>query len=212
MDIHQTEEQQVEQLKRIWNEYGNAIIAGLVLGFSGFIGYGYYKDNKLSQEMEVSENYQQVITLLEQNDDAFQTRGQAFIKDNKQTNYASLTALALAKDSAEHKDWAQVETYLNQAIENTNNKGMQALAKLRLARVQLETEQIELALQTLNGEFPEAFKAEREEIKGDAYLLSGDNAKARAAYQAALDASTEGSNPVLQMKLDNLAEHIVLPK
>ncbi|WP_286269816.1 YfgM family protein [Thalassotalea hakodatensis] len=212
MDIHQTEEQQVEQLKRIWNEYGNAIIAGLVLGFSGFIGYGYYKDNKLSQEIEVSENYQQVITLLEQDDEAFQTRGQDFIKNNSGTSYASLTALALAKDSAEHKDWAQVETYLNQAIENTTNKAMQALAKLRLARVQLETKQIELALKTLNGEFPEAFNAEREEIKGDAYVLNGDKAKARTAYQAALDASSAGTNPVLQMKFDNLAEQIVLPK
>ncbi|WP_286234853.1 YfgM family protein [Thalassotalea sediminis] len=212
MDINQTEEQQVEQLKKIWNEYGNAIIAGLVLGFAGFIGFGYYKDSKLNQELAVSENFQKVIALVEDGDEAFQSRGQAFIKNNAGTNYASLTALALAKDSAEHKDWAQVETYLNQAIENTTDKGIKSLAKLRLARVQIETKQIELALNTLSGEFPAAFTAELEEIKGDAYLLNGDKDNARTAYQAALDASAAGTTPVLQMKYDNLAEPIVLTK
>ena len=47
MDVYQTEEQQVEAIKGFWKEYGIAVIAGLVLGFAGFIGFNYYLLNML---------------------------------------------------------------------------------------------------------------------------------------------------------------------
>ena len=49
-----------------------------------------------------------------------------------------------------------------------------------------------------------------EEIKGDAYLQQGKKPLARTAYQAALDAAGETANPALQMKLDDLAEAVIL--
>lgn len=210
MDIHQTEEEQVEQIKKIWQEYGNAIIAGLVLGFGGFIGYGYYKENKLAEEMLASDSYQQVIELAAEEGETFQSKGNEFINANPDSNYAGLTALALAKDSAEHKDWTQVEKYLKTAIEKTTDKGIKALATLRLAKVQVQTEQYDAAIATLSQTLPDSYKASVEEIKGDAYLRQGNKDKARAAYQAALDASGQAGNPVLQMKLDNLAQPVVL--
>lgn len=212
MDIHQTEEEQVEQLKKVWQEYGNAIIAGLVLGFGGFIGYGFYKENKLADEELAANSYQQVIELAGEGDEAFQNKGNEFITANPESNYAGLTALALAKDSAEHKDWTQVEKYLNTAIEKTQDKGIKALATLRLARVQVQTEQYDAAIATLSQTLPESYQASIEEIKGDAYLKQGNKDKARAAYQAALDASGQAGNPVLQMKLDDLAQTVVLTK
>ena len=49
MDINQTEEQQVEAIKKFWHDNGNAVIAGLVIGLGGFIGFNLYKDHKLEQ-------------------------------------------------------------------------------------------------------------------------------------------------------------------
>ena len=57
METYQTEEQQVEAIKKFWQENGNYIISGLVLGFAGFIGFNYYKDNKLAQEEAVAAEY-----------------------------------------------------------------------------------------------------------------------------------------------------------
>lgn len=212
MDIHQTEEQQVEQLKSLWQEYGNAIIAGLVLGFGGFIGYGYYNENKAAEEFAASDSYQSVVELAGKDDEAFQAQGGDYLKNNQNAGYAALTALALAKDSAEHKDWPQVEKYLQAAIDNSKDKGISAIASLRLARVQIETEQLDKALATLSKPLPEAYKSAVEEAKGDAYLKKGDADKARAAYQVAVDSLGESRNPALQMKLDDLAENIVLSK
>ncbi|MEW6990908.1 YfgM family protein [Colwelliaceae bacterium 6441] len=212
MSDHQTEEQQVEAIKAFWGEYGNAIIAGLVLGFAGFIGYGYYKDNKLQQEVNTSEAYQTVVEIAEKDEEAYRAAGEKFIAENGGSSYSALTALALAKEAASHKDWQQVATYLETAIEKSTEPGIKAIATIRLARVQIELAQYDNALATLAKPLPASFKASVEETKGDAYLKQNQIDLARTAYQAAIDESEQAANPALQMKLDDLAQHIVLTK
>lgn len=212
MDIHQTEEQQVEALKSFWKENGNAIIVGLVLGFGGFIGYGFYTENKLQNELQISESYQEVIALAGEDNKEFRDAAAKFITENTTSNYSGLAALSLAKDAATHKDWVEVEKQLNIAINNTSEVGIKAIATLRLARVQIQTEQYEAALTTLAQPIPESFKASVEETKGDVYLKQENADLARNAYQAAVDASGDNVNPTLKMKLDDLAQNIVLAK
>ncbi len=210
MSDHQTEEQQVEALKAFWNENGNAIIGGLIIGFASFIGYGYYKDNKLEQEVNTSEAYQNVVELAATDENAYREAGEKFINEHGDSNYSALTALALAKEVAGHQDWAQAEKYLKTAVEKSSEAGIKAIATVRLARVQIQLEQYDNALSTISQTLPESFKASIEEIKGDAYLKQDKVDLARNAYQAAIDASGENSNPALQMKLDDLAQTIVL--
>lgn len=52
---------------------------------------------------------------------------------------------------------------------------------------------------------PEAFNANVAELKGDIYLKQGNKAQARTAYQAAVNAGGSATNPLLQIKLDDLA-------
>ena len=212
MSEHQTEEQQVEAIKAFWHDNGNAIIAGLVLGFAGFIGYGYYKEDKLAQEINTSESYQEVVELAATDEKAYREAGEKFIKENSNSSYSALTALALAKEASTHKDWPQVEKYLKKAIDTASNEGIKAIATIRLARVQIELAQYDNALSTLSSTLPDSFKSSSEEIKGDAYLKQEKVDLARNAYQAAIDALENASNPALQMKLDNLAQNVVLPK
>ncbi|MGB1198165.1 MAG: YfgM family protein [Thalassotalea sp.] len=213
MDINQTEEQQVETIKRIWSDYGNSIIAGLTIGFAGFIGFNYYQDNKLQNEMATSEAYQAVVELTaEESNTQFRQQGEKFIAEHAESNYAVLAALALAKDAASHKDWAKAESYLSTAIDKSSDTAIKGIATLRKARVQLQQDKADLALATLATPLAEAFKASAEEIKGDAYLAQEKTELARNAYQAAIDASGDAAAPALQMKLDDLAENISLTK
>lgn len=212
MDIHQTEEQQVEAIKKFWNENGNSIIAGLVIGFSAWIGYGLYQENKLEQEFAVSDSYQSVVKLAADDKEKYRQAGENFIKENAESSYSALTALSLAKDAAESKDWSQVEKYLTTAIAKATDNGIKSIATVRLARVQIELEQYEAALTTLSATLPESFTAIVEETKGDAYLKQGKVSQARTAYQAALAVEGQSSNQNLQMKLDDLAENITLDK
>ncbi|WP_206483594.1 tetratricopeptide repeat protein [Thalassotalea sp. G2M2-11] len=212
MADHQTEEQQVEAIKAFWQDNGNSIIAGLIIGFAGFIGYGYYKDHKLTSELNVSEAYQDVIALADKDDKAYRAAGDKFVQENADSGYSALTALALAKDAAEHQDWQQAEQYLTTAINNTAETSIKAIAAVRLARVQIQLEQYEQAIATVSKTLPASFKATAEEIKGDALLQQDKVEQARAAYQAAIDASGDNVAPILQMKLDDLAQNIVLSK
>lgn len=211
MEIYQTEEQQVEAIKGYWAQNGNTIIAGIALGFAGFIGFNLYQDNQLEQELAVSESYQTLIEQSTKDSKAFAENGEKFISENGNNSYVALTALALAKEAASHKDWPQVQKQLTTAIETAPTDGIKAIASLRLARVQVQLEQYTEALATLNGNLPESFTAAIEEIKGDAYVQQGKADLARNAYQAAIAADGMATSPSLQIKLDDLAQVTSLP-
>jgi predicted negative regulator of RcsB-dependent stress response len=210
VEIYQTEEQQEEAIKNYLKDNGNTIIAGLVLGLGGFVGFNYYQDNKLGQELALADSYQILVESSADDSNAFIEQGQAFVADNNKSSYASLTALALAKESAKYEDWSQVEKELLTAIENAPNEGIKAIATLRLARVQVQQEAYTEALTTLEQPIATSFVDQVEEIKGDAYLLQGKKDQARAAYQKAIAANGLDANPSLQMKLDDLAQAVVL--
>jgi len=211
VEIYQTEEQQVEAIKSYWQQNGNTIIAGIALGFAGFIGFNLYQDNKFDEELAVSDSYQTLIEQSGKDAKAFTANAEKFISENGNNSYVALTALALAKESATHKDWPQVQKQLATAIESAPTDGIKAIASLRLARVQVQLEQYSDALATLNNDLPESFTAAIEEVKGDAYLQQGKNDLARNAYLAAIAADGIATSPSLQIKLDDLAQVTTLP-
>ena len=81
MEIYQTEEQQVEAIKGYWEENGNMIIAGIALGFAGFIGFNLYKDGKLEDELAISDSYQTLIETSAKDKAAFSANAEKFIND-----------------------------------------------------------------------------------------------------------------------------------
>ncbi|WP_085298967.1 YfgM family protein [Cognaticolwellia mytili] len=212
MDIHQTEEQQVEAIKGFWKDNGNAIIAGLAIGFAGFIGLNYYNDHKLQLEVNTSEAYQVMLDAAAKDNASLEASGKAFITENNDSSYTMLTAIALAKEAAEKQNWAQAETYLAMAIDKSVDDSIKAIATVRLARVQLQLEKYDEALATLSVTLPTAFSAGVEEVKGDIYFKQGKTELARNAYQVAIDGAGEGTNPALQMKFDDLAQVVNLSK
>ena len=205
MEVYQTEEQQVEAIKGYWQENGNTIIAGIVLAFAGFIGFNFYKDNKLTNELAVSDSYQTLIESSVNDKANFPEQAAIFINKNANTSYASLTGLALAKEAAAEKDWETAQTQLNAAIDSAPTDAIKGIASLRLARVQIQLAQYTEALATLAKPLPESFTANIEEIKGDTYLLQNKKELARNAYQAAITANGLANSPGLQMKLDDLS-------
>lgn len=210
MEIYETEEQQVDAIKSYWKKNGNSLIAGLVIGLAGFVGFNYYKDAQLEAELATSDAYQALVDSIQTKPDDFIPSAEAFIAENKESNYASLTALTLAHKAASHQDWPQVEKYLTTAINSSTDEGIKAIASIRLARVQMQLENVDGALQTLNATLPQSFKSSIEEVKGDAYLIQGKKDLARTSYQDAIAATAGKAKPSLQMKLDDLAENIVL--
>lgn len=208
MESYQTEEQQVEAIKKFWNENGNSLIVGVVLGLAGFAGYGYYQDSKMAEEVAIADSYISNVEKNIENKEQFAKTGEQLIKAHQNSSYAAMTAFALAKQAVDAKDWKKAQSALEQAQKLAPDAGMKSLAALRLARINVQLEQYDQALALVKTNISEAYKGQAEEIKGDIYLLQGKKELARTAYQAALDAGADQSSSSLQMKLDDLADNV----
>ncbi|NOU52017.1 tetratricopeptide repeat protein [Pseudoalteromonas sp. JBTF-M23] len=200
MEIYSTEEQQAEAIKRFFRENGVSLALGIIIGLGGLYGWKAYNQSQIDSAEAASNAYNQFV----ESEDVLAV-SDSFVKENGDSNYAVLAAFVAAKEAAEKQQLDVAAQKLQWAADNVQNLELKATAITRLARVQLAQQQFEEALATLDKPMPESFKAQISEIKGDIFLAQGDKEQAKSQYQAALEASTEGSNTLLKIKLDDLA-------
>jgi predicted negative regulator of RcsB-dependent stress response len=201
MEQFATEEQQVEAIKGFWKEHGTAIIVGAALGLGGLWGWRYYSEAQIESRETASVAYQEAVQSLDTENGVKNV--ETFIAANKDTGYASVASLIAAKQAVDAGDLDSAASHLNHVVTFAENEQLKSLAAVRLARVQIEMNQLDAALSTLGNIESEAFSAEVSELKGDVYQLQNKIDDARLAYSAALEENA--NNPLLQMKIDNLA-------
>jgi predicted negative regulator of RcsB-dependent stress response len=85
---------------------------------------------------------------------------------------------------------------------NAQDPAISQLATLRLARVLVDTGELDDAQRILDGAAKDAFAPELAELRGDLARARGQVPAARAAYEEAL-LGNPGS-PLIRMKLDDL--------
>ncbi|MDD1784179.1 tetratricopeptide repeat protein [Enterovibrio sp. ZSDZ35] len=201
MDVYTTEEQQVEDIKKWFRENGKAVVLGAVIGLGGLYGWRYYQAEQESSREQASEAYTQVVAALAAGDAQAEEKALAFIKSNDST-YSSLLELQLAKSFVEAGDLPKALEQLR-AVQASKDNTLKAIATVRIARIEAEQGKYDAALKELDTVADESWKAQVEELRGDIFLSKNDVAEARSAYAASLAAAT---NPVVQMKLDNLSQ------
>ena len=199
MERFETEEQQVEAIKRFWKENGIAIVVGALLGLGGLYGWRYYNDSQISAKEQASKSYEAVV---EQLSGANTAEAEKFVAESD-SGYSTLTALQLAKASIDSNDLEGAVKHLSNVADSAKQEAIKSVANIRLARVQAELKQYDTALATLDKVTQKAFNAQIQEIKGDILLALGNFDGARAAYTESLSANE--NNQLIKMKLDNLA-------
>lgn len=205
MDIYSTEEQQLDALKRWWQEYGKAIVLGMVLGLGGLFGWRYYQSYQLETRSAGAEAFEQVSQRLASQGSAAFAETAAFVEQNKGTNYGELAALLLAAEAVRANDLTLARQQLELALAGTQDAVLADTINLRLARVLLAQNEAAAAQARLDQVQGEAFAALKSEVQGDLFLAQEQPDAARDAYRAALDAGGLADNPGLQLKLDHLA-------
>jgi len=201
MERFETEEQQVEAIKRFWKEHGTAIIVGAALGLGGLWGWRYFSETQLASKEAASVAYQEAVESIAA--EGGEAKVDAFIEANKDSGYASIASLLAAKQAVDSGDLDAAASHLNRVVTFAESEEMKAVASLRLSRVQIEMNQLDAALSTLGNVTNDAFSAEVSELKGDVYAKQSKFDDARLAYSSALEKNA--NNPLLQMKLDNLS-------
>lgn len=199
MERFETEEQQIEAIKRFWKENGTFILLGIVLGVGGLWAWRAYNDNVVTAKESASRGYTSALEQFVESDDV---QGLAqFVDGNSDTGYAPLAALIVAQQAVESSDYETAKSKLTVASEVKNE--IADVAKLRLAKVHLQLGEYNEAISVLDSVTAEAFSDQVNELKGDVLYAQGAFDAARDAYALALNELP--NDPNIKMKLDNIA-------
>jgi predicted negative regulator of RcsB-dependent stress response len=209
MEIYSTEEQQVEAIKKFWQENGTNIIVGAVLGVGGFLSWDYYVAMQQENKEAASVQYEALLEKFQGEKvtyDSIESDVKAFVAQYGESGYGVFVQLLAAKQAVINENLEQAKSHLSTALSLVDNDNLKELVSLRLARVEKELGQFDSALQHLAIVKSDGFAFQAEEVKGDIYLAQGNVDQARSAYQAAADKGGLEGNTVLEMKLNDLAQ------
>lgn len=204
MQVYDTEEQQVEAIKDWLRENGKAILIGVVIALCAVGGWRYHSHTTTQTQQASSLAYNSVMQEIATEPAKTEEALSAFIANNKESEYAVLAALYLAKDEVEQANYTKAQTQLQWVKANSADSAYQILATYRLAKVLLQEAKYDDALAELALITDKAWASRVLELKGDLLLLKNDRAGAKSAYTQALQ--EQGASQTLQIKLDDLAE------
>lgn len=205
MEIYNSEEEQIEALKRWWVANGRSVISGIVVGVIVIGGWNFWKSYKDNQAQLASSMYQQLLKAVK--DTKIASADKISEQLNEQfasTDYADYAALIRAKIKLQQGD-QETARQLLEKVAGSADQELRNVAKIRLIRLLMDKGKFEQGLQLIAELDPSAeqgFNGIFEELKGDLYAALDRSDEARTAYQNAL---REGySSPLLQFKLNDL--------
>lgn len=207
MDVYQTEEQQVEALKRWWDKNARSTIVALIAGLGIILGGRAWVDYGHSQSATAAMMAQTMLAAMQdgKNDAALEQAGR-ILGQYEETPYATIAALTTAKIKVAQGDDAAARIQLQWVLDHGKPTEMVSIARLRLARVMLNGGEGQQALGVLDKEPAAGFLAAQKELEGDIYRSLDQVDTARAAYRAAVAALTPQARnrAALEMKLDSV--------
>ncbi|UCB54650.1 MAG: tetratricopeptide repeat protein [Thiotrichales bacterium] len=206
MDEFESEDQQIEAIKKWWKENGASLILGLGIGVAALLGWREYLSYQTGHSAEASDLYQAVQAQVTNNrlDDAHIKKADLIRSDYSDTPYAALVSMAQAKFEYEQGDVESALMRLRWASENSTEADVQHVAKLRLARILISQSNYDEAEAILTSTYPAGFASGYEELKGDLYAARGETALARVAYDEAISAAGGNASRWLILKRQDL--------
>ncbi len=214
MEDFRTEEEQIEAIKRWWDENGKSTIVAIVLAVAVSFGWRYWQDQQQAHKEAGSMVYAQLLELLSEPQlSADQQANVSELSSQLQnehsgSGYAVLAGLASARVAMDNNDFDAAAAQLSSLQGTHLSKELAALVNVRLAKVLFSQQKYDEAIKTLGGDM-QKFTAQSAELRGDILAAQGNSAAAQAAYQ---EAQTSGGadgmlqpSPLLRIKLESIA-------
>lgn len=188
------EQEQLDELKHFWKQYGNAITWVLIIALSIFAAWNGYQQWERSQAVQAAGMYDEVERVVATGDVAMAERAFGDMKERfARTAYAQQAGLLLAKLAVDKAKPEAAKSALTWVAEKSTDEGYAAIAKLRLAGLLIGEKAFDAALKLLEGAPPTEFVALFADRKGDVYAIQNKPAEAKAEYQKAYAAFDERS-------------------
>ena len=183
------EQEQLDQLKAFWKQYGNLITFVLVLALGGFAawnGWNYWQREQAGKAGTLFDELQKAATTgnAEQTGRMFSEMKERF----PSTAFAQQAALLAAKVQFEKGQPDAARDSLTWAAEHAREAEYKTIANLRLAGLLLDQKKYDEAGKALDAASAKGFEGLVADRRGDVLLAQGKTEEAKTAYGQAYKA------------------------
>ncbi|OGB34185.1 MAG: hypothetical protein A3F78_20465 [Burkholderiales bacterium RIFCSPLOWO2_12_FULL_61_40] len=186
------EQEQLDQLKHFWQQYGNLITWGLIVVLGTVAAWNGYQYWQRSQSIQASAMFDEVEKVVQSGDLQKTERAFSDMKERfASTTYAQQAGLMVAQSAYAAGNTEAAKAALTWVAEKSGDKGFSSIARLRLSGMLVESKAYDEALELLAGNIGEEFTALAADRRGDIYLAQGKKLEAKSEYQKAFKALDE---------------------
>jgi predicted negative regulator of RcsB-dependent stress response len=188
------EQEQLDELKHFWNQWGNLITWFLIGVFGAFAAWNGWNYWQRTEALKASALYDEVERAATAGDVSRVDQAVKDLQDKYgRTTYAQQGSLLAGRFFTEQSKPDQARAALKWAAEEAKDEGLQAVARLRLASLLVEGKSYDDALKQLSA-MPKEFEPLAADRRGDIFNLQGKKEEAKAEYLKAwkgFEAGTE---------------------
>ena len=187
------EQEQLDQLKAFWKQYGNLITWVLIAALGAFAAWNGWNWWQREQSAKASAMYDELERAAQAGDAAKAAGVFADMKERfPRTTFTQQGALLAAKLQFEKGQLDAAATTLTWVADNAPEAEYQSAARLRLAGLLLDQKKYDEALKVLAAASAKEFESLVADRRGDVLLAQGKADDAKAAYTQAWKAMEAG--------------------
>ena len=199
------EQEQLANFKHFWSQYGNLISWLVIAALAGYAGWNGWQYWQRKGGLEAAALYDELDRAAQAGDSAKIERVWTDIQSQAgRTAQGHQAALLAAKALHQAGKVDAARAALTWVIGKSSDEGLVAVARLRLAGLELDAKAPDAALKALDAKVPPEFEGLLADRRGDVRLLQGQRDAARDDYlkaYAALPASSD-YRPIVAAKLN----------
>lgn len=180
------EQEQLDELKHFWKQYGNAITWILIVVMGAYAAWNGYQYWQKQQSAKAAALFDEVERSAASGDSAKTERAWNDMKERfPGTTFAAQSALLVAKSLQQNDKTEAAASALKWAAENATDQASAQLARLRLANLQVQQKAYDEAAKTLSKSFSPAFAGLASDIQGDLFMAQSKTQDAVKSYTEA---------------------------
>jgi predicted negative regulator of RcsB-dependent stress response len=207
-----TDEETVEAIKEWWKKNGTSLLLGIGAALAIVFGWQAWQSQQQQNRTEAASQFASLINAYTDESEENRAETVEFVantlrEDYGDSAYAVYGSMILAKQQMmDQRDPEAAIATLEWANSQVDQASPLALIiRSRLARAQLDSEQYDAALSTIDGAVDsESFGPIFSELRGDILLAQGNTDEARDAYLQAREQSGVERSGILELKLADL--------
>jgi predicted negative regulator of RcsB-dependent stress response len=201
------EQEQLDEIKHFWKQYGNAITWVLIAVLGAYAAWNGYQYWQRSQASQAATLFDEIEKVSREADADKLARAFSEMKDRfASTTYAQQAGLLVAKSQYEAGKVDDAKATLTWVAEKSADPGYASVGRLRLAGVLMDAKAYDEALKVLGTGIAEEFAALQADRRGDIYLAQGKKPEAREQFLKAFKAFDERTDyrRLVLVKLNSL--------